>query len=34
MAIRSKRPGDSVTLTVRRDGAEQEIQVTLGANEG
>jgi len=34
VAIRSKRPGDSVTLTVRRDGAEQEIRVTLGANEG
>ena len=31
VAIRSKRPGDSVTLTVRRDGTEQEIQVTLGA---
>jgi len=34
VAIRSKRPGDTVTLTVRRDGAEQDIEVTLGANEG
>jgi putative serine protease PepD len=34
VAIRSKRPGDSVTLTVRRDGSEQEIRVTLGATEG
>jgi len=34
VAIRSKRPGDSVTFRVRRDGAEQEIRVTLGANEG
>jgi putative serine protease PepD len=34
VAIRSKRPGDTVTLTVRRDGSEQDIRVTLGANEG
>jgi putative serine protease PepD len=34
VAIRSKRPGDSVTLTVRRDGTEKKIQVTLGATEG
>ena len=34
VAIRSKRPGDTVTLTVRRNGSEQDIRVTLGANEG
>jgi putative serine protease PepD len=34
VAIRSKQPGDTVTLTVRRDGSEREVQVTLGANEG
>jgi putative serine protease PepD len=34
VAIRSKRPGDTVTLTVRRDGSERDIRVTLGANEG
>ena len=34
VAIRSKRPGDTVTLTVRRDGSEREIEVTLGAHDG
>ena len=34
VAIRSRSPGDQVTLTVRRDGDEQTIQVTLGASKG
>jgi putative serine protease PepD len=34
VAIRSKRPGDSVTLTVRRNGSKRDVRVTLGANEG
>ncbi len=34
VAIRSRQPGDRVTLTVRRNGSEQDIDVTLGANEG
>lgn len=28
--VRTKRPGDTVQLTVVRDGAEQEVTVTLG----
>jgi putative serine protease PepD len=34
VAIRSHRPGQTVTLTVRRDGAEHDIKVTLGAHTG
>jgi putative serine protease PepD len=34
VAIRSKQPGDTVTLTVRRDGSERKIEVTLGAHDG
>jgi putative serine protease PepD len=34
VAIRSKSPGDTVTLTVRRDGSERTYEVTLGATEG
>ncbi len=34
VAIRARRPGDTVTLTVKRDGSEQDIDVTLDANEG
>ncbi len=34
VAIRARRPGDTVTLTVRRNGSEQDIDVTLDANEG
>jgi putative serine protease PepD len=34
VAIRSKSPGDTVTLTVRRDGSERDVEVTLGASEG
>ena len=34
VAIRSKSPGDTIELTVRRDGSEQTYQVTLGATEG
>jgi putative serine protease PepD len=34
VAIRSKSPGDTVTLTVRRDGSERDVDVTLGASEG
>jgi len=28
--VKAKRPGDSITLTVLRDGQQKEIQVTLG----
>jgi putative serine protease PepD len=31
VAIRSKQPGDTVTLTVDRQGSTSEIQVTLGS---
>jgi putative serine protease PepD len=34
VAIRSKQPGDTVTLTVRRDGSERQVEVTLAAHEG
>jgi putative serine protease PepD len=36
VAIRSKTPGDRITLTVRRDegGGEKEVEVTLGASKG
>ena len=34
VAIRSRSPGDTITLTVRRDGDEQDVRVTLGATEG
>ncbi|MCY7373715.1 MAG: PDZ domain-containing protein, partial [Spirochaetaceae bacterium] len=34
VAIRSKSPGDTIELTVRRDGSEQTYQITLGATEG
>ncbi len=34
VAIRSRQPGDTVTLTVRRNGSEQDVDVTLDANEG
>jgi len=34
VAIRSRSPGDAVTLTVRRDGSQRTYQVTLGATEG
>jgi putative serine protease PepD len=34
VAIRSKQPGDTVTLTVRRDGSERKVNVTLAAHEG
>jgi putative serine protease PepD len=34
VAIRSHRPGQTVTLTVRRDGSEHDVQVTLGAHTG
>jgi putative serine protease PepD len=34
VAIRSRSPGDTVRLTVRRDGSEQVVDVTLGATEG
>ncbi len=30
LAVRGEKPGDTVTLTVNRNGQEQEIQVTLG----
>jgi putative serine protease PepD len=34
VAIRSKRPGDTVTLTVRRSGRDRQVEVTLGASSG
>jgi putative serine protease PepD len=34
VAIRAKRPGDTVTLRVRRDGAEHDVRVTLGSHQG
>ena len=30
-AVRTKQPGDTVTLTVVRDGDERTVEVTLGA---
>ena len=32
VAIRAKAPGDTVTLTVKRDGKDQDIKVTLASN--
>lgn len=34
VAIRSRRPGEVVTLTYRRGGDEREARVTLGSREG
>jgi putative serine protease PepD len=34
VAIRSKQPGDTVRLTVRREGDEREVTVTLGSTDG
>ncbi|MGH8969620.1 MAG: S1C family serine protease [Actinomycetes bacterium] len=34
VAIRSKRPGESVSLTVRRDGDERNFEVELGSSNG
>ena len=34
VAIRSRSPGDTVSLTVRRSGSERVVDVTLGATEG
>jgi len=34
VAIRSRQPGETVTLTVRRNGEERTVDVTLGATEG
>jgi len=34
VAIRSRNPGDEVSLTVRRGGEEQTFQVTLGSTQG
>ena len=31
--VRSKNPGDKVTLTVNRGGQEQQVEVTLGSDE-
>jgi putative serine protease PepD len=33
VAIRAQRPGDTVTLTVRRDGREREVRLTLDGAE-
>jgi putative serine protease PepD len=34
VAIRSQQPGDTVVLTIDRDGTEQTLEVTLGARAG
>lgn len=34
VAIRSKTPGDRITLTIRRNGSEETVEVTLGASKG
>jgi putative serine protease PepD len=34
VAIRSHRPGETVTLTVKRSGGERQIRVTLAATKG
>jgi putative serine protease PepD len=34
VAIRTREPGDTVTLTVERDGDEFRVDVTLGSTEG
>jgi putative serine protease PepD len=34
VAIRSHRPGETVTLTVTRDGSERQVRVTLAATKG
>jgi len=34
VAIRSHRPGETVTLTVKRSGSEHQIRVTLAAQKG
>ncbi len=34
VAIRSRSPGDTITLTVRRDGDERSVKVTLGSSKG
>jgi putative serine protease PepD len=34
VAIRSRSPGDTITLTVRRDGDERNVKVTLGSSKG
>jgi putative serine protease PepD len=34
VAIRARQPGDNVTLTVARNGTEQQVDVTLGARVG
>ena len=33
-AVRDHQPGEEVTLTIERDGSEQELTVTLGSREG
>ncbi len=33
MDVRTKAPGDTVTITVNRDGEMKEFQVTLGSDE-
>jgi putative serine protease PepD len=33
VAIRAHQPGDTITLTLRRDGDEQDVDVTLDAHE-
>jgi putative serine protease PepD len=31
--VRARQPGDKVTLTIERDGAEQKVEVTLGSTK-
>ena len=33
LAVRSKNPGDTATVTINRDGQSQDVQVTLGSDE-
>jgi putative serine protease PepD len=34
VAIRSHQPGETLTLTVRRDGQSKQVKVTLDSKEG
>ena len=34
VAIRSRQPGDTVELTIERNGTEETVEVTLGARVG
>ena len=34
MAIRTHQPGETIEFTIERDGEEQVVEVTLGAETG